>query len=245
MVCSEQLRLRVVQPETPAVVFAGADAVQGFAVVFGGVAFVDGPVVRGVRIVQACHPFVAVGLGEDAGGGDAAETTVTFHEARVWYAGVGDEAVTVDQQVLRRGAELCDGAMHGDERGAEDVERVDLRRFHGHHGPSQRTRFDQRTQGFAFCGGEFLAVVQTGDACAGRQDHRCGHHRTGQAATARLVAAGFEQAFGVVGGEGHTARKVEGRWSLTVGGMKRWGVRAASVSPVTNFESRQSAYITT
>jgi len=29
--------------------------------------------------------------------------------------------------------------------------------------------------------------------------------------------------------------------AVTAGGMKRWGVRAASVSPVTNFEARQNA----
>ena len=92
------------EAEGEAVVGCGAVGGYGRAVVGCGVAFVDGPVVGGILVVEAAHDVVAVGLGEDGGGGDVAVAAVSFDEGLPGDVAPGMEFVAVDDDAGGREA---------------------------------------------------------------------------------------------------------------------------------------------
>src|SRR5690554_5708267 len=90
-----QLQLSVGKPEAAAVQGGGAVRFDGGTVRFGGVAFVLVPAVMGVLPVGLFHPLVAVGLGQDRGGGYAEVGGVAFYDAVVGQVFIAFEAVTI------------------------------------------------------------------------------------------------------------------------------------------------------
>ena len=61
------------------------------------VAFVAVPAVFRMFIMDPVHVFVAMRFGQDAGGGDGGEFSVSFDHAGVQDFGIGLEAITIDQ----------------------------------------------------------------------------------------------------------------------------------------------------
>ena len=171
---------------------------NGCAVGLGGVACILIPAVLRMRFVELPHVRIAVGFGEDAGGCNAAELTIAFDDAVVWNVLVGVKAVAVYQQRLGAYGQLIDGAVHGQERGVEDVDFIDFLLIYRCHGPGKRAGFDVGAQFFALRLVELLGIVEEWMIKArGQNDGRC-EHGASKAATAGFIATGFDEAFGMV-----------------------------------------------
>ncbi len=141
------------------------------------------------------HVFVAVGFGQDAGGGDGGEFSVPFDHTLVADFRVGFEAVAVDQQKRRFLFQCGDGPVHGQEAGLEDVDRIDLLDGGGGDREGQGFFFEEGAKDLPVLFGYLFGIVQQGVVEIGRKDHGRGENRSGVAASAGLVAAGFAAFF--------------------------------------------------
>ena len=166
-----------------------AIAADGLAVLFGGIGHVAVPAVLGIVHGQASHIFVAVGLGQDAGGGDGLDGGVAFDHGVGGRIAPGREAVAVDQDEIGFDRKLVEGAFHAFDRGVE---------------------LDDGPQFVALRLGQLFGVVEQRMGEAFRQDDGGGEDGAGEAAAAGFVAAGYERA--AAGeqrrGVGHAARRV-------------------------------------
>ena len=156
-----------------------------------GVSLVAVPAITGVLGVEAKHVVVAIGLGENGSGGNREIGGIAFDHGGVGNARIGAEAVAVDEQVLGAEGEGCNGAVHGQEGGVEDVDAVDFFGRDHAHGPGQGFALDDGAEGVALAFGELLRVVQQFVAEAGGQDDGGGIDGARQASASGFVAAGF------------------------------------------------------
>ena len=101
------------------------ETLQGGEVVRGAVAPVMGKAVTGMATLQLVHDPVARDLGDDAGGGNAEAERVAIDEGRL-HNGKTAHGQAVDEHVIGLRREQGGRALHGDVRGAEDVDAVDL-----------------------------------------------------------------------------------------------------------------------
>ena len=170
---------------------------DGGTVLGSGVAGVVVPSVEGKLLVEPHHAVVAVGLGEDGGGGDGEVGGVALDDAVVGNdlsvalrVVVGIEAVAVDDEVVGTHGELVDGTVHGGDAGTQDVHLVNLLVRDDAHGPTDGIALNLLAQLVALSGRQLLRVVQQGVLIVGSQNHGGGIHRSGQTATPGLVAAG-------------------------------------------------------
>ena len=166
---------------------------NGGTMLFRGIALIAVPSVAGKLFVQAVHVVVAVGLGQDGRGGDGKVLAVALHHRGVGNVGIFLETVAVDEQVLRTDGELVDGAVHGQERGVEDVDFVDFLRRDDAHGPRQGLPLDDLAQSVSLVLGQLLGVVQQFVAEILRQDDGGGIDGARQTAATGLVAPGLGQ----------------------------------------------------
>src|SRR3954468_7649 len=150
-------------------------------VVIETVAWIDG--------VQGEHLAVAGHFGDDRGGRDRAALAVSLRDPAL-----GDEQIRntegVHQHHVRQRCDRHDGAAHGLQRGAMDVDCVDLARGDRHHRPGDRPPGDLDVKALALERRDCLRVGEPRDVAIGIEDHRTGRHRSGQAAAANLVATG-------------------------------------------------------
>jgi hypothetical protein len=148
------------------------------------------------------HEGVAVGFCQDASCGDGGKLPVALDMARV-ADGVGGEAVAVNQKVSRwagfaaRSAEPVDGPMHGQERGVQYVDLVDLLRASPTHSPSDSRALNFHTELLAGAWRQFLGVVQSQSQCGRRRNHSGRSDRPSQATAACFVYARFKSAVNV------------------------------------------------
>ena len=211
------------EAEGAAVERGGAVLGDGGAVLAGGISGVARPAILRMLPVEVGHVVVAVGFGQNGGGGDGEVAGVALDEGGVRQGlgeegevgaveggtgAVGVEAVAVDDDKLGAHFEAVEGAVHGQNGGVEDVDFVDFPRRHHPHRPGQRIALHLPSQGVTAGGGELFGVVERRVAVVGRQDDGGGIDRTGQTTAAGFVATGFEQAVGVVEGkERHGLRR--------------------------------------
>ena len=168
---------------------------DGGVVEFGGVAFVAIPAIVRVEFMLRFHVFVAVGFGEDRGGGDSLVFGVAFNDAEVWNIVLADEAVAVDEQELGSGVELRDGEVHGMYGGAEDVDTVNLVVVDGSDSPCNGIVFNIMAESQTLFGSELLGVVEERVAVVVRQDDGGGIDRAGKTTASSLVATSFGEFF--------------------------------------------------
>ena len=107
-------------------------------------------------------------------------------------AGVGIEAVAIDQQRLGPDVQLVDGSVHGGDAGPQDIGLVYFPGAHHGHGPRHGLALDDGTQQVALVLGELFAVVDERVLEVWRQNDGGGCHRPGQAASSGFVAAGLD-----------------------------------------------------
>ena len=148
------------QVEGHAVVGSRAVLTDGGSVSRGRVAHVVIPFVHGVFVMQPHHAVVAVGLGEDGGGGDSEIFSVTFDDTGMWQVVVFVEAIAVDDEFLRPYAELVDGSVHGGDAGTENVHLVNLLVRDNAHSPSHSIALNLGTQLVALLCRQLLRVVE-------------------------------------------------------------------------------------
>ena len=183
--------------EGEAVVGGESEAEDGGLVLGGGVAHVALPAVAGVLPGQLGHQVVAVGLGQNRGGGDAEVFAVTFHYGmggNVHHRDgieVGFEFVAVDYDMCRAHLEGVKGAVHSENGGVQYVDAVNLVVRHHVHGPRQGLFLDDGAQPLTLGGVELLGVVQSGVLEIRRKYHGGAADRSAQASASGLVAAGF------------------------------------------------------
>ena len=104
---------------------AGAVGAEGGEVGGGAVAFVPGEAVLGKLGVVGDHQGVAVGFGDDAGGGDRCRDRIALDDGPLRQRALL-EVESVDEQEIGRGLELRDGEQHRAFGRLEDVDAVDL-----------------------------------------------------------------------------------------------------------------------
>ena len=138
-----------------------SDAVveDGLVVLFGGVAFVVVPAIVRIEFVLFIHVIVAVGFGKDRGGSNSLVFGVAFDDAAEGNIGLVDEAVAVDEKVLRLDRKLRYGNIHGMERGAKDVHAVDIGVIDGCHCPSRCVVLNLGAEKVSLFCGELFRVV--------------------------------------------------------------------------------------
>lgn len=183
------------------------------SVCLGGIAFVVVPMVHGVFLVYVVHVVVAVGLGEDAGGGYAHIAGIALDYGRVgdgglrMWRGPWHEAVAVYYDMEGDVGELVEGMVHGHDAGAEDVVPVYLVVVHLAYCPCEGVVLDEPAQCVAFFLAELLGVIeslgQLGAFLAdigGEDDCRC-EDGACKASTSGFVAACLEGSVSVVGFE--------------------------------------------
>ena len=192
--------------EGHAVVGCGAILADGFAVGWGGIAFVAVPVVLGIVLMDAEHIVVTVGLGKDAGGSNAHVGSIALDDGGVGDVLVGHEAVAVDEEVLGAYFQLSNGTVHGEDGGTEDVNLVDFLVGDHAHGPGKGFALDDFAEGVAMFLRELLGVVEHRKRHTPPpfvhplylrggikwKDDGGGIDGAGKAATAGLVTAGFD-----------------------------------------------------
>lgn len=171
----------------------GATGGNGCAVLPGGIAFVVVPVVVRKLFVQTVHVVVAVGLGQNRGRSDGEVLAVTLYHRGMRDVGIGFEAVAVDEQVLGTYLQLGDGTVHGQERGVEDVDFINLLRSDDTDGPGQSLAFDDLAQGITLAFGQLFGVVEQVVTEILGQNDGSGIYGSGQATAACFVASGFDE----------------------------------------------------
>ena len=176
---------------------------------FGGaVALVAGEPVAGVDKVELAQQRVPRGLGEDRRGGDRARERVAVHEVALRQRQV--DGGGVDEQEVGRDGEGLDGAPHGEPRGLQEIDPVDLGDRRRGDGPGEGAFADQAGELLAAGFVELLGIVQAVDGPVGIEDHRAGEDGAEQAAAPGLIDSGDKpvavEPGGVFVGEGAQVR---------------------------------------
>ena len=154
-----------------------------------GIALVMLPVVVGVLLVQAVHIVVAVGLGQDGGRCDVHQFAIALNHRLVGCVAIGLELITIDNNVLGAYLQPVQRAVHGQDRGVEDIDLINLLGRHDAECPRHRIALDILAQGIALLLGQLLRVIEQGMRVVSWEYHRRRIHITRQATTTRLIAA--------------------------------------------------------
>jgi hypothetical protein len=108
-------------------------------------------------------------------------------------AEAGRADVAIDPRFLRPHGKPLHCPAHGEHRGVEDVEPVDLLYGGKRHRPGDRALLDALGEHLAPLGSQQLGIGEAVDAPSGIQDHRAGIHGAGERAAPGLVDAAHEQ----------------------------------------------------
>ena len=205
--------------------FAGAVLAQGGHVHGRAIAHVALEAIGRKLFGILQHQAVPYRLGEDGGRGNGGVLVVTADDGFDAHAIQPWRPVAIDAYVARPRIQPLDGTGHGQQRGTQDVEPVDLLDAGTGHGKGQRPFTDLGSQPLTTTGAELLGVTQPLDGMVGVQDDGRGHHRPGQRTTTGLIDAGD-------GGVGHKG-EIEGgsshaRSFITVSATRRAQSRASS-----------------
>ena len=171
----------------------GAPGGDRSAVCRAGIAFVLFPAVLGVLFGELLHQAVALGFGQDGGGGDAGVGRVAFDDAAVRDVVPAAEAVAVYQQQVGAGGESGDALLHRFHRGPEDVDPVDAFGPDVGDGPGDGSVLDILAHGLPLPLGELFRVVEQRVEVIRRQDDSGGRYRPGQTPSAGFVGPGYRQ----------------------------------------------------
>ena len=171
---------------------------------FGGIALVAFPVIKGVEAGLFHHVIIAIGLGQDGGSGNTLVFSVALDDASVGQllAGIGQfrtndigiEVVPIDNQGLGAHFQLVKCTVHGQETSVENVDFVNLLGRSNAHGPRQGIMFNLFAQGVTLLGRKLFAVVQGQIVVVGRQNDRRSIDTSGQTTAAGFVATGLNKA---------------------------------------------------
>ena len=182
------------------------------------IAFVAGEAILRILCVERGHETVAGDFGDDAGRGDAEAECVAGHQCSVrdrqtahWEA--------IDQRVVGFPRQGLDGAGHGEMRGAEDIEAVDLRDVRLADAPMDvGADGEHGMEMLAFLGGLFFRVIQALDRAVIRQDDSGRDYGAGERTASGFIDPGDQKnpasAQGTLAGEIAGHGKARERFTL-------------------------------
>lgn len=157
---------------------------------FRAVAFVLAEAIFGKARAEIAHDRVARDLGNDAGRGNGKAEAIAVDDGGLGQ-GERKNGKPIDEHVIGPEAERFDGRAHRLVGGAEDVDRVNLKRIDDSDRPGDCLVGDQFVIDFFTAFGEkLLGVVQSGVAKFFGEDHRRRYDRAGERAAARFIEAG-------------------------------------------------------
>src|SRR5271168_1195471 len=167
---------------------AGAMLAEGGEMLSGGVALVLRQAVLRIDGVPFFHASVAMGLGEDGGGGDGNAASVAMNERFLLDEDV--ELHGVKKQIVGYDGKLAQRGRHGLAAGLVDVPGVDALGVDFGDGPGDGVLANAWGEFGAAVGREFFGVVQADDAALGIEDYRGGDNWSEEGAAAGFVEAG-------------------------------------------------------
>src|SRR5688500_15500968 len=115
----------------------GTYSIECRSMIDGRIAFVRMLVVLRMQLLEFGHHGITMGLGKYARSSDVPEFSIAFHDANMGNGGIWIEAITIDGQYLWNKFQRCNGSVHGEEGGAQDVDAIDLFRGRQGDGPCQ------------------------------------------------------------------------------------------------------------
>lgn len=113
-------------------------------------------------MVQVAHKIVAVGLGQNAGGGNGSINGVALDDAFMPDPFVFIEAVAVDEQKLRFLFQFVQGQVHGFKRSVKNIDAVDLFMIHHGHAVADRVFFNECAQDVAVFFRYLFRIIEQG-----------------------------------------------------------------------------------
>ena len=161
---------------------------QGFEVVGSGVTLVTSKAVLRVNGVPLFHASVAMGFGEDGGGGDGNATGVAFDKRLLFDENI--QLHGVDEQIIWLDRKLLQGSSHGLAAGLIDVPRVNALGINFGNGPGEGMLTNTRGELRSALRGKFLRIVEPHNAAFGIENDRGGEDRAKERAAAGLIKTG-------------------------------------------------------
>lgn len=153
------------------------------------IAFVAGEAILRILRVERDHETVAGDFGHDAGRGDAQAERIPGHQCSVRDRQTAHREA-IDQRVVGFPRQGLDGAGHGEMRGPEDIEAVDLRDIRLADAPMDvGADGEDGMEMLALFGGQLFRVIQALDRAVIRQDHGGGDHGAGERTASGLIHA--------------------------------------------------------
>jgi len=172
------------------------------------ITFVAGEAILRILCVERGHETVAGDFGDDAGRGDAEAECVAGHQCGV-RDGKPSHGEAVDQRMVGFAGQGRHGAGHGEMRGPEDIEAVDLRDVRLADAPMDvGADGEHGMEMLAFFGGQFFRVIQAFERAVIRQDDSGGDHGTGERTASGFIDPGDQK--NPASAQGTLAGKVAG-----------------------------------
>ena len=147
-----------------------------------------------------------MGFGENGCRCDGGVFPVAFHHAKMGCGRVGMEFVAIYQDELWSSLQCVEGAVHGEQRGLQDVYPVNCFGAHFGYCPGKTFFFNDFAQSIALVCRKLFGIIQQRMVKIFGQNNRCREHRACQAATTCFVAASLQKIRLMVGEECHGAK---------------------------------------
>ena len=185
--------------EGTAVIKGDAMLADGLTVFLGGIALVAQPIVLGVFLGKGVHIVITKRFGEDARCSYRQILAIALDYGGVWQVMIRFETVAIDDDGLRTDSELVEGAVHGENRGIEDVDFVNFPGCDHSYRPCHGITHDDLTQGVALPLRELLGVIELVVGIVGRENDRRRIDAASETTASSLVAARLSKAGMIVG----------------------------------------------
>ncbi len=144
-----------------------------------------------VALVQLPHMRIAVRFCQNAGRSNSSKTGIAFYKTLVRNAGIRAKTIAIDEEQLRWEIQRFNSAVHSGERGLQNIYLVYLAGTGNAHSPGQRFGFNNGPQQLALRRRKRFAIGEQRMVEARRQNNGRSIYRSGKAAPAGLVHAGF------------------------------------------------------
>jgi len=161
---------------------------EGFEVVGRGVALVASEAVLRVDNVPPFHARVAMGFGENRGGGDGNAACVALDERLLLDRNI--QLQGVDEQIIWLDRELFESGSHGLAAGLIDIPRVDALGIDFRDGPGEGMLPDTWSELRPSFGSKSFRIVEADNAALRIENNRGGDHGAEERAAAGLIETG-------------------------------------------------------
>ena len=170
----------------------GAKASERFFVSGGGVAFVLGEAVAGVKEIEGIHDLIAEGLGDDGGRCDVVAEVIALDNG-LTGKGIREGELAIDQDKLgvlgEALSQVMKGKLHRVEGGLEDIALIDLDAIDDANADGKGFFVDHIEESAACLFLELFGIVQAVDQEIGGQHDSSGDNGASEGASASFIDA--------------------------------------------------------